>query len=51
MFDLTAHIINQERARRAGIIKIAAREINACPDPGKRWRAVQALKTLQRSSV
>lgn len=46
-FDLTDHIINQERARRAGIIKIAAREINTCPDPGKRWKAVQELRKMQ----
>lgn len=47
MFDLTQHLINQERARSAGIIKQACREISACPDPGKRARAMGLLRQLQ----
>jgi hypothetical protein len=48
MFDLTAHLTNQERARRAGIIKQAAREIAACPCPDRRWQALKLLKSIQR---
>jgi hypothetical protein len=48
-FDLTTHLTNQERARRAGIIKQGARIIQACPCPEKRWKAMGLLRTLQRS--
>lgn len=51
MFNLSTHLTTQERNRRAGIIKIAAREINACQDQGKRWRAVRELRKLQRPAT
>ena len=51
MFDLTAHLTTQERARRAGIIKQAAREIQACACPEKRWRAMGLLRQLQQRAV
>jgi hypothetical protein len=47
-FNLTTHLTNQERARRAGIIKQATREIAACPCPEKRWQAMALLKQMQR---
>lgn len=48
MFDLTQHIQIQERARSAGMIRQACRIISACPDPGKRARAMGLLREMQR---
>jgi hypothetical protein len=47
-FNLTAHIARQTIALRTGMIKQAAREIAACPCPGKRWQALNQLRLLQR---
>ena len=47
-FDLIAHLTTQARALKAGLIKQACREINACPDPAKRWQALALLKQMQR---
>jgi hypothetical protein len=50
-FDLTAHLANQERHKRAGMIRQACREISACPCPVKRARAVVELRKLQRLAI
>ena len=47
-FDLTAHLTTQARALKAGLIKQACREINACACPVKRAQAVQMLRRLQQ---
>lgn len=47
MFDLTAHITNQRRQVLAGAIKQACREIAACPDQQRQWRALRQLRLLQ----
>lgn len=48
-FDLTAHLKTQERARAAGMIRQACREISACACPQKRWEAMRLLRGMQRS--
>ena len=47
-FDLIAHLTTQARALKAGLIKQACREINACVCPVKRAQAVQMLRLLQK---
>ena len=47
MFDLTQHLTTQARALKAGLIKQACREINACRCPEKRRKALVQLRLLQ----
>lgn len=48
MFDLTAHIAASRRETARRYIILAAREIMACPDERKRWRAMAELRKLQK---
>jgi len=47
MFDLTRSLTAQTRAKHAGMVRQAAREINACTDPVKRWEAMRLLRVMQ----
>ena len=47
MFDLTQSLARQARAKHAGMVRQAAREINACTDPVKRWEAMRLLRAMQ----
>ena len=46
-FNLTRSIARQSRAKHAGMVRQAAREINACTDPVKRWEAMRLLRVMQ----
>ena len=51
MFDLTQSLARQARAKHAGMVRQAAREINACTDPVKRWEAMRLLRAMQANSA
>jgi hypothetical protein len=47
MFELTAFIDRNRKAKLAGAIKEASRLIADCPCETKRWRAMHELRKLQ----
>jgi len=47
MFTLSTWLATKEQQKVVCAIKIASKEINACTDPDKRWRAIQELRKLQ----
>jgi hypothetical protein len=47
MFELTAFIDRQRRAKLVAAIKEASRLIADCPDPEKQWTAMRQLRLLQ----
>ena len=47
MFELTAFIDRNRKAKLVGAIKEASRLIADCPDPQKQWAALRQLRLLQ----
>jgi hypothetical protein len=48
MFELTAFIDRNRKAKLVGAIKEASRLIADCPDPQKQWAALRQLRLLQQ---
>jgi hypothetical protein len=48
MFDLTANIEAQRKAKLRAAITVAAQMIADCPDLQKQWRAMHELRKLQQ---
>jgi hypothetical protein len=48
MFDLTAQLDRQRKAKLRAAINTAAQMIADCPDPQKQWRAMHELRKLQQ---
>lgn len=47
MFELSAFIDRQRKAKLVGAIKEASKLIADCPDPQKQWLAMRELRKLQ----
>jgi len=47
MFELTAFIDRNRKAKLVGAIKEASRLIADCPDPQRQWLAMRQLRLLQ----
>ena len=49
--NLTEKLTIQQNNKVVGAIKVAAKMINACECPEKRWKAFQELRKLQNMIV
>ena len=47
MFELSAFIDRQRKAKLVAAIKEASKLIADCPDPQKQWAAMRQLRLLQ----